>query len=126
MSILTHVTVGTNHLDKARTFYDGVLGALGYGRSQDMAHASVWGKDGAWEFFAMTPANGAPATIGNGVTLGFVAPSAAAVADFHAKALALGGSCEGPPGPRAWAPGKHYAYVRDVDGNKICCSGPAD
>jgi len=124
MSIFTHATVGTNNLDKARAFYDGVLGALGYTRSHDMPHASVWGKDGSFAFFATKPANGAAATVGNGVTISFVAPSAAAVADFHAKALALGGSCEGPAGPRPWAPGQHAAYVRDADGNKICAYGP--
>lgn len=126
MSILTHATVGANDLEKARAFYDGVLGALGYTRSQDMPHASAWGKDGSWEFFALTPRDGAPATFGNGVTIGFVAPSAAAVAEFHAKALAMGGVCEGPPGPRPWAEGKHFAYVRDPYGNKISTAGPAE
>ena len=124
MSILTHATVGTNDLEKARAFYDATLGALGYSRSRDMPHGSVWGKDGSWEFFALTPRDGAAATAGNGATIGFVAPSAAAVAAFHAKALALGGVCEGPPGPREWAPGKHFAYVRDADGNKLCTAGP--
>ena len=124
MGILRHATVGTNNLDKARTFYDGVLGALGYTRSHDMPHASVWGKDGSFEFFATAPRDGNAATIGNGVTLGFDAPSAAAVAAFHAKALELGGSCEGQPGPREWSPGQHAAYVRDADGNKICAYGP--
>jgi hypothetical protein len=76
------------------------------------------------EFFATKPRDGNAATIGNGVTLGFVAPSAAAVADFHAKALQLGGVDEGAPGPREYAPGKHAAYVRDADGNKICAYGP--
>ena len=124
MGILRHATVGTNDLEKARRFYDGVLGALGYTRSHDLPHASVWGKDGSFEFFATQPRDGKAATIGNGVTLGFQAPSAKAVAEFHAQALALGGSCEGPPGPREWSPGEHATYVRDTDGNKICCYGP--
>jgi catechol 2,3-dioxygenase-like lactoylglutathione lyase family enzyme len=124
MGILRHATVGTNNLDKARVFYDGVLGALGYTRSGDFPHAAVWGKDGSFEFFATAPRDGNAATIGNGMTLGFDAPSAAAVAAFHAKALELGGVCEGPPGPREFAPGQHAAYVRDADGNKICAYGP--
>ena len=124
MSILTHATLGTNDLERARRFYDGVLGELGYSRSHDMPHASVWGKDGSFEFFATTPRDGNTATVGNGVTLGFLAPSAAAVAAFHAKALELGGRCEGLPGPREWAPGQHATYVRDPDGNKICAYGP--
>ena len=123
MGILTHATVGTKNLEKARAFYDAALGALGYSRSHDMDHASVWGKDGSYEFFALTPSNGAPATVGNGVTIGFVAPNHAAVAAFHAAALANGGVCEGTPGPRSWSPDKHYAYVRDADGNKLCAAG---
>jgi catechol 2,3-dioxygenase-like lactoylglutathione lyase family enzyme len=125
MSMFRHATVGTNDLEKARAFYDGVLGAMGYTRSMDLPHASVWGQNGSFEFFATQPRDGKPATIGNGVTIGFNAPNAKAVADFHAKALALGGVCEGPPGPRDFAPGQHAAYVRDADGNKLCAYGPA-
>ena len=124
MGIFTHATVGANNLDRARTFYDGVLGALGYTRSHDMPHGSVWGQDGSWEFFALKPRDGEAASFGNGATVGFVAPNAAAVAGAHAKALELGGSCEGPPGPRDWSPGEHATYVRDADGNKICAYGP--
>ena len=124
MSILTHATVGTNDLERARRFYDGVLEPLGYSRSRDLPNGSVWGQDGSMEFFALKPLDGNGATVGNGVTVGFVAPSAAAVAAFHAKALELGGKCEGPPGPRVWAAGQHATYVRDADGNKICAYGP--
>lgn len=124
MSILTHATVGAKDLDRARTFYDAVLGALGYSRSGDFPNGSAWGQDGSFEFFALSPRDGAPQTVGNGVTVGFAAPGAAAVDAFHAKALELGGSCEGPPGPRDWAPGRHAAYVRDSEGNKICAIGP--
>jgi catechol 2,3-dioxygenase-like lactoylglutathione lyase family enzyme len=125
MSILTHATVGAKDLDRARTFYDAVLGELGYTRSADLPNGAVWGQNGSFEFFALSPRDGNPATVGNGVTIGFVAPSAAAVAAFHAKALELGGVCEGPPGPRDYSQGRHVAYVRDADGNKLCTSGPA-
>ena len=124
MGIFTHATVGTNNLDKSRAFYDGVLGALGYSRSHDLPAGSVWGQNGSWEFFTLTPRDGAPATHGNGATVGLVAPDAAAVAAAHAKALELGGVCEGPPGPREWAPGRHFAYMRDPDCNKLSVSGP--
>ena len=36
MSIFTHVTVGTNDLNKARAFYDNVLATLGYNRITDL------------------------------------------------------------------------------------------
>jgi predicted lactoylglutathione lyase len=36
---------------------------------------------------------------------------------MHAKALQLGGTCEGAPGQRS--PGFYAAYFRDLDGNKL-------
>jgi catechol 2,3-dioxygenase-like lactoylglutathione lyase family enzyme len=45
MAIFTHVTVGTNDLAKARAFYDGVLGALGYKGLTDLGdNGSIWGE----------------------------------------------------------------------------------
>ena len=52
--------------------------------------------------------------------MSFIAPSRAAVANFHKEALALGGKDEGAVGPRGWAPNAYAGYVRDLDGNKIC------
>lgn len=44
MSIFTHVTVGTNDLQKARSFYDNVLGTLGQKRIADLEdNGSIWG-----------------------------------------------------------------------------------
>ena len=119
MAIFTHVTVGTNDLAKSRTFYDNVLGALGYKRLNDLGeNGSIWGES-APEFFVLKPANGKPASIANGGTISFVAPNRAAVAAFHKAALAGGGVDEGAVGPRGWAPHAYAAYARDLDGNKI-------
>ncbi len=119
MAIFTHVTVGTNDLGKARSFYDAVLGALGYKRLTDLGdNGSIWGES-APEFFVLRPANGKPATHANGGTISFVAPNRAAVAAFHKAALAAGGTDEGAVGPRGWAPNAYAGYVRDLDGNKL-------
>ncbi|MBB6252029.1 VOC family protein [Nitrospirillum iridis] len=119
MAIYTHVTVGTNDLAKARGFYDDVLGKLGLKRVADLGdNGSIWGQDKP-SFFVLKPANGQPATVGNGVTVSFEAPNRAAVDAFHAEALAKGGVCEGKPGPRGWAPNAYAAYARDLDGNKL-------
>jgi len=119
MSIYTHVTVGTNNLSQARNFYDSVLGKLDYKRVADLGdNGSIWGYD-APSFFVLKPANGEPATVGNGVTVSFEAPSRAAVHAFHDAAIALGAQDEGQPGPRDWAPGAYAAYARDLDGNKL-------
>ena len=78
MAIFTHVTVGTNDLAKARSFYDRVLGTLGYKRLNDLGdNGSIWGES-APEFFVLKPANGQPASFANGGTVSFVAPSRAA------------------------------------------------
>ena len=40
------------------------------------------------------------------------------VGALYAKALELGGTSEGEPGPRG--DGFYAAYFRDLDGNKFC------
>jgi hypothetical protein len=43
MAMFTHVTVGTNDLTKARSFYDGVWAPLGYKRRNDLGdNGSIW------------------------------------------------------------------------------------
>lgn len=119
MSIYTHVTVGTNDLQKARAFYDNALGKLGLKRITDLGeNGSIWGEN-APSFFVLKPANGQPASVGNGVTVSFEAPNRAAINAFHAAAVAAGGKDEGAPGTRDWAPHAYAAYVRDLDGNKL-------
>jgi catechol 2,3-dioxygenase-like lactoylglutathione lyase family enzyme len=119
MTVYTHVTVGTNDLDKARSFYDTVLGEIGLKRIADLDNnGSIWGEN-APSFFVLKPANGQPATVGNGVTVSFEAPNRASIDAFHKKALAAGGQCEGAAGTRGWAPNAYAAYVRDLDGNKL-------
>ncbi len=119
MAIFSHVVVGTNDLEKAGGFYDGVLGTLGIRRLIDAEDRAIWG-DGVPEFIVTKPMDGKPACHANGGTISFRAGSSEAVDKFHAAALATGGACEGPPGLRPAMPGLYAAYVRDLDGNKIC------
>lgn len=119
MTVFTHVTVGTNNLEKARAFYDNALGKIGLKRITDLGDTgSIWGQD-APSFFVLKPANGQAATVGNGVTVSFQAPDRASIHAFHEAALAAGAKDEGAAGPRGWAPNAYAAYVRDVDGNKV-------
>ena len=127
MSVFTHVTVGTNDLNKARAFYDTVLGTLGLKRIADLdENGSIWGEN-APSFFVLNPANGQPASVGNGVTVSFEASNRAAIDAFHAAALAAGCPDEGAPGTRDWAANAYAAYTRDPDGNKLAvyCFKPA-
>ena len=119
MSNFTHVTVGTNDLEKARSFYDSVLAKVGLKRIADLGdNGSIWGVDRP-SFFVLKPANGQPATVGNGVTVSFEAPDRKAIHAFHETALEAGGKNEGEHGPRSWADNAYAAYVRDLDGNKL-------
>ena len=57
------------------------------------------------------------ATVGNGVMVALEAKSKEQVHKLHEIALANGGTCEGPPGPRGDT--FYAAYFRDPDGNKL-------
>jgi catechol 2,3-dioxygenase-like lactoylglutathione lyase family enzyme len=121
MSLMS-IRVGTNDLDAARAFYDATFAALGIGKSSAPPEypVAMYHMPGGPVFLIGGARDGQPATPANGGTIGFAAPSEAAVAAWHAAGLANGGSCEGPPGPRELAGGKQGAYLRDPDGNKLC------
>jgi catechol 2,3-dioxygenase-like lactoylglutathione lyase family enzyme len=134
--MLSYVYCGTNDLERATAFYDATLAPLGMRRcvtgDADWDHISAgWGiyeDDGAYElaFWIGKPFNQQPATTGNGSMVAFSARSWKEVNDFHAAALAHGGSSEGAPGLRTqYNPDFYAAYVRDPDGNKLAavCRG---
>ncbi len=119
MSIFTHATVGTNDREKSKTFYGAALKPLGVNYIGELGEAaSMYGADSP-AFIVFTPSDGKPASCGNGGTVGFAAPTRAAVREFHAAGLANGGTDEGAPGPRSFTPTAYAAYLRDPDGNKI-------
>ena len=119
--MFSHVMIGTNDLDRAKTFYDAVLGTLGTAPGFVDRHRIFW-RSPTGTFSVSLPINGEPATVGNGSTIGFACQSAAQVQAWHAAGVAHGGtSCEDPPGVRQGASGQLYlAYLRDPDGNKLC------
>jgi catechol 2,3-dioxygenase-like lactoylglutathione lyase family enzyme len=135
-AMLTYVYVGTNDLERATRFYDATLAPLGMQRcitgdpEWDRISAG-WGiyEDGGLRelgFWVGKPFNQQAATAGNGVMVAFKARSWKEVDDFHAAALAHGGSSEGAPGLRLhYSPNFYAAYVRDLDGNKLAavCRG---
>jgi predicted lactoylglutathione lyase len=65
----------------------------------------------------VTPYDTKPATVGNGVMVALGVDSRATVDRVYKKAHELGGTDEGPAGPRG---DDFYAgYFRDLDGNKL-------
>jgi predicted lactoylglutathione lyase len=117
--MIGYVTLGTNDLPRAAKFYDAIAAELDTPRMMEFDGFIAWGKpDGAAGIGLTKPFDGNPATVGNGVMVALEAKDKAQVDRLHAIALAHGGSCEGPPGPRG--DGGFYAgYFRDPDGNKL-------
>jgi catechol 2,3-dioxygenase-like lactoylglutathione lyase family enzyme len=120
-NMFSHVMIGTNDLDKAKAFYDALLGTLGVQPGRPDRHRIFW-RTKTGTFSVTKPIDGKAATFANGGTIGFAAASQAETDAFHAAGLAHGGkTCEDPPGIREGAGLKLYiAYLRDPDGNKIC------
>lgn len=118
MATITHVTIGTDDLEASRRFWDVVLEPLDIRRHFDLDDRSGYGKD-APQLIIIKPINGAPATSGNGGTIGLAAPDKASVDEFHKRALAAGGSDEGAGAPRPGAPHIYAAFIRDTYGHKV-------
>jgi catechol 2,3-dioxygenase-like lactoylglutathione lyase family enzyme len=95
--MFSHVMIGTNDLEKAKSFYDALLGTLGVPPGRLDRHRIFYmTKTGV--FSVSKPIDGKPATLAHG-----------------------GKTCEDPPGVREGPTGKLYiAYLRDPDGNKLC------
>jgi catechol 2,3-dioxygenase-like lactoylglutathione lyase family enzyme len=119
--MFSHIMLGSNNLERAKAFYDAVLGTLGVPAGFVDRHRVFW-RAPSGVFSVSLPINGEPATVANGSTTGFACSSAEQADAWHAAGLAAGGStCEDPPGVREGASGRMYlAYLRDPDGNKLC------
>jgi predicted lactoylglutathione lyase len=116
--MIGYVTLGTNDLARATAFYDALLGEICIKRLMDLGRGVAWGT--AMDKPALgilTPFDGRPATVGNGVMVALVVDSREKVDRVYRKALELGGKDEGPAGPRG--DGFYAGYFRDLDGNKL-------
>jgi len=118
--MFSHVTLGSDDLERSRRFYEPVMAALGIGQPFALPGALVFGETAGPKLFVLKPFDGGAASPGNGPHTALLAQSRAAVDAFHRAALAHGGSDEGAPGPRPHYHLHYYgAYVRDPDGNKL-------
>ena len=119
-SIMSHVSIGTNHFDRALEFYDAVLATLGAGRVFEHPGTAVAYGKAYPEFWVNLPFDDEPASIGNGTHFSFFASSRAEVEAFYRAALDMGAEPDGPPGPRPEYGAPYYGcFVRDLDGHKI-------
>jgi catechol 2,3-dioxygenase-like lactoylglutathione lyase family enzyme len=124
-AMFSHVMIGTNDVEKAKAFYDKVLGVLGIAPGHIDRHTDgrlrVRYPSPSGVFAVTLPIDGEPIPA-NGGTIGFSASSPEQVKAWHDAGVVAGGrSIENPPGVREAAAGRLYiAYLRDLDGNKIC------
>jgi catechol 2,3-dioxygenase-like lactoylglutathione lyase family enzyme len=117
--MIGYVTLGTNDLAKGAAFYDALAAEMGVGRMMEFDGFIAWGAMGGAAGIALTkPFDGNPASVGNGVMVALEAKDRDQVDRLYALALAHGGVCEGPPGPRGDS-GFYAGYFRDPDGNKL-------
>ena len=99
--MIHHVSVGTNDIKRARTFYEPLMSLIGFRPIKTSDKAAHFGSSDIM-FSLETPINGLPAR------------------RFHESAIANGAIDEGAPGIRKNYNANYYsAFVRDPDGNKI-------
>ena len=118
--MIGYVTLGTNDIDKSAEFYDQLLGSIGAGRFIETDQFIAWSTAPDQSGISITkPFDGQPATVGNGVMVAIILDSTEKVDAFYHKAIELGATCEGAPGPRGELSGFYAGYFRDLDGNKL-------
>lgn len=121
--MIGYTTLGTNDLPKAAAFYDELLGTLGAKRLVDIGRLMMWGKEFGQPMLSVcVPYDEKDATVGNGVMIALLLESHEEIDKFHAKALEMGATNDGDPGPRGDTGGFYGGYFRDLDGNKICAA----
>ena len=126
--MIGYVTIGARDSEAAGKFYDAVFDAMGDERKFAEGGWIGYGPKGTGMGFAnchtmiCKPYDGKEARAGNGIMIGFKAPSPEAVAAAYNGGMANGGSDEGKPGfrPPDATSGFYGAYLRDPTGNKIC------
>ena len=118
----SHMMVGSNDIERSKKFYDATFKAIGGKEAIVDEKGRLMYLYNGGAYLVTKPIDGAPATAGNGCTIGFAMTPEQADA-WHAAGVANGGTAvEDPPGVRGeGTPNAMYlAYLRDPDGNKLC------
>jgi catechol 2,3-dioxygenase-like lactoylglutathione lyase family enzyme len=119
-AVIDHLGINCADWDRSKTFYDTVLGVLGYTRQLDYRVAIGYGRDGKPDFWIADMSAGDAAGPNREVHVAFDAADTDAVRAFYDAAVELG--AESLHAPRLWPeyhPGYFGAFVRDPDGNNI-------
>jgi catechol 2,3-dioxygenase-like lactoylglutathione lyase family enzyme len=123
-TMIGYATLGTNDLPRAAAFYDTLLGEVGPKRLMDCGRRYAWNL--SWDqpgLGILTPYDGNPATIGNGVMVALVVAWKDTVGRVCKRACELDARDEGPAGLHG--EGFYASYLRDLDGDKlnVSCMG---
>lgn len=116
--MIGYTTIGTSDMEKACAFYDELLALVGASQLMGMDRIKFYGNGQGGMLAVCIPYNEEAPACGNGNMIAIDAGSREKVDELYAKARELGASDEGEPGERM--PVFYGAYVRDLDGNKIC------
>ncbi len=118
--MLDHVGIEVSDLARSKAFYEGALEPLGIRLLMEFEGAAGFGEDtehGPKPFFWIQGRGRPPVS---GAHVAFGARTTDLVDDFHAAALAAGGTDNGAPGPRPiYHPGYYGAFVLDPDANNV-------
>ena len=118
--MLGYSTIGVNDMSRAPGFYDALLAEIGGKQLFGQDRIKFYGTGpGAAMLAVCIPYDEQTPNPGNGTMVAISGGDRAGVDKLYAKAVELGATDDGEPGERV--PGVFYgAYVRDLDGNKLC------
>ena len=120
LPLLHHISFGVADLQSMARFYDAVLTPLGQVRVWDGPRSVGYGFPGQGDKLLLNLRDDGVHAPGSGFHLAFSAPSREAVDEFHAAALAHGGTDNGVPGLREhYGPNYYAAFVIDPEGCRI-------
>ncbi len=117
--MIGYCTIGVNDMARAEGFYNDLLPLVGGSQLMGMDRIKFYGTGPDAAMLAICiPYDEQAQHCGNGNMVAIDGGSRENVDKLYAKAKELGATDEGEPGERA--PGFYGAYVRDLDGNKLC------
>ena len=117
--MLGYVTIGVNDMGRAEGFYNELLSEIGAKQLMGMDRIKMYGTGPDTGMLAIcVPYDEQDPSPGNGNMIAIPAGSREGVDKMYAKAMELGATDEGEPGERM--PVFYGAYIRDLEGNKLC------
>ena len=117
--MLGYVTIGVKDMGRAEEFYNALLAEIGAKQLFGDVWIKFYGAGPDDSMLAVCiPYDEEEAQPGNGCMVAIPGGSREGVDKLYAKAMELGATDEGEPGERL--PIFYGAYVRDLDGNKLC------